>query len=362
MATAPQPPQAIILAGFDYQGGGVDFASIARNRRARLIAARPDITVTIMDVGAGTTAVSAVTPDASGKPVRAVSTTNTHSPVTAANYSTGLRHHTRFDTDPAGRMSITDLYAAVQSVGADADTQGTLVEVSIFSHGFWEGPLLVNSDDGNAGLPARDPDDKDARVTKDFNPPNMTAAQLAGFKAAFATDAFWWSWGCTFTESYRQVTHRFVNSSLYRGTPAGGLKDTDTIRFDFPQAMANEIYGDDTTFFPQTTRVTSSGATVFKDLVFDRTVKEVKELFLRGARDSYHTAVAKAAGVPARGAFLGTYSDYESNDKRVKLPLMVIPRNVSIYGTNFTRYVNMWVNDLGFTADTEGHGYGVYPP
>jgi hypothetical protein len=359
MTTAP--PQAIILAGFDYQGGGVDFAWIARNRRARLIAAKPDITVTIMDVRAGTTSVSAVAPDAAGKPVRTVTTTTTHTAVSAANYSSGLGHHTRFDTDPAGRMSITDLYAAVQAVGANAATAGSLVEVSIFSHGFWQGALLVNSDDGRAG-PERDPDDKDSRVGKDFKPPNMTAAQRTAFRAAFAGGGSWWNWGCTFTESYRQVTHRFVHSPPYRTTPAGKLKDTDTIRFDFPQSMADEIYADDTTFFPQTTRVTAAGDTVFKDLVFDRTVKDVKDFFLRGVRDCYHTAVAKAAGVPVHGAFLGTYADYEANDKRTKLPLMAIPRNVTVYGTDFSRYLNMWVQVLGFVTDPEGHGYGTYPP
>jgi hypothetical protein len=348
--------QAILMAGFDYQGGGVDFTGIARNRQARLIAAHPDITVTIMDVGAGTTTVSSVT---AGK--RSAASTATHSPVTAANYSLGLRHHTRFDQDQAGRMSITDLYDAVRRIGAGAD-KATLLEVSIFSHAFWQGALLVDSNDSFVGRPERDPDDKDSRVDKDFKAPNMTAAQLTEFAAAFAPGGLWWNWGCTFTESYRQVTHRFVNSSIYRGAKPGTLKDDVKIRFDFPQDVAQAIYGDDTTFFPQTTRVTSAGATVFKDLVFDRTVKDIKEFFLRGAADSYHTAVAKAAGVAVRGAFLGTYADYESNDKRIKHPLMAIPRDVAVYGTNFSRYITMWTKDLGFAEDAEGHGYGVYQP
>jgi hypothetical protein len=273
----------------------------------------------------------------------------------------GLRHHTRFDRDPAGRMAITDLYAAVRAIGAGADA-GSLLEVSIFSHAFWQGALLVNSTDTFVGRVERDPDDKDSRVDKDFQAPNVTAAQLAEFAAAFAPGALWWNWGCTFTESYRQVTHRFVNSSTYRGKAPGTLDDTVRVRFDFPQDMANAIYRDDLIFFPQATRVTSAGATVFKDLVFDRTVKEIKEFFLRGAADSYHTAVAKAANIPVCGAFLGTYADYEANDKRIKQPLMAIPRDVSVYGTNFSRYITMWTKDLGFSGDPEGHGYGVYNP
>ena len=59
-------PRAIIMAGFDYQGGGVDFAAMAGNRQARLLAANAQLTVTIMDVGAGTKTVSAMTPDPTG--------------------------------------------------------------------------------------------------------------------------------------------------------------------------------------------------------------------------------------------------------------------------------------------------------
>jgi hypothetical protein len=357
----PTPLQALIMAGFDYQGGGVDFAGLARNRQARLLAANAQLTVTIMEVGSGKTTVSAMKANAAGKLERSVTATQTHSSVTAANYSGGLHHHTRFDTDQAGRMSITDLYEAVRKVGGDATTAGSLTEVSVFSHGFFGGPVLVDSDDTSVTA-ARDPNDKDARVSKDFKAPNASAAQIAAFRAAFAPNAFWWNWGCTFTESYRQVTHRFINSPLYSRTGAGKLKDTDKITFDFPQDMAEEIYGDDTTFFPQTKRVGGPNAGKFKDLVFEQTVKEIREFFLRGVADSYHSAVGKAGGIEVRAAFLGTYSDYEENDRRIKLPLMTVPRNVAVYGTDFTRYLTMWVRDFGFKMDPENHGYGIYPP
>ena len=355
------PLQAIILAGFDYQGGGVDFLGMARNRRARLLASSSQLTVTIMDVGSGITTVSAMTPNAAGALARTVTSTSTHSAVTAANYSNGLKHGTRFDQHQAGRMSITDLYAAVQAIGSNKATAGGLLEVSIFSHGYFGGAILVDSNDGSTGT-ARDPNDKDARAEKDFKSPNVTAAQLTAFTSAFAPDAFWWNWGCTFTTSYRQVTHRLINSPLYLRTPAGKLKDTDKVTFSFPQDMAEDIYDDDATFFPGTKYASGKNKGKFKDLTFERTIKEVREFFLRGVRDSYHAAVGKAAHVKVRGAFLGTYADYESNDKRIKLPLMEIPRSVRIFGTDFTRYINMWTRDFGFSQDPEGHGYGVFPP
>ena len=112
-------PQVLIMAGFDYQGSSVDFLGMAQNRRERLLARSPQLTVTILDVGSGTTTVSALTPNAAGKLVRTVRSSSSHTPVTKANYSAGLSHHTRFDKDPRGRMSITDLYDAIQTIGAN---------------------------------------------------------------------------------------------------------------------------------------------------------------------------------------------------------------------------------------------------
>ena len=47
---------------------------------------------------------------------------------------------------------------------------------------------------------------------------------------------------------------------------------------------------------------------------------------MRGVSETFHVAVGKAVGAQARGAFLGTYADYESNDRSIRLPLMAIPR------------------------------------
>jgi hypothetical protein len=124
--------------------------------------------------------------------------------------------------------------------------------------------------------------------------------------------------------------------------------------------MAERIYKDDTTFFPQTKWASGRKRGKFKELSFDRTVKEIKEFFLRGVDDSYHRRVGRAAGISVRGALLGTYADYESNNRSIKLPLMEIPRSVRIYGTDFTRYLTMWKKVLGFSLDAEGHGYGVF--
>lgn len=350
------PQQAIIMAGFDYQGGGIDFLDIARTRQKRLLTKNPNLTTTIMDVGSGMTIERRVVP---GKAKPTILSTSTHRPVTAKNYSKGLGEHTRFDRNRAGCMSITDLYSAVKAIGQNKAMMGGLIEVSVFSHAFVDGPILVNSNDGMKAQAARDADDKDARANKDFTAPNMGIGDIAAFRAAFAPGAIWWDWGCQFPSSFRQVTDRVVHSPIYLRTPRGKMKDTDKIKFTFPRAMADEFFDRDPIFFPQ---AKDASGKHFKTLSFERTFKEIREFFLRGVHNSYHGRVGKAGQLTVLGGFLGTYADYEKNDWRIRDPLMEIPRKIPPFKDNFSPYITMWTRDLGFAQDPEGHGYGVFPP
>ena len=100
----------------------------------------------------------------------------------------------------------------------------------------------------------------------------------------------------------------------------------------------------------------------FKDLTFERTVKEIKDFFLRGVATPTRR-VGKAGAVPGTGAFLGTYADYESNDRSIKLPLMEIPRSVRILRDRLHASTStMWVKVLGFTEDPRVTGTASYPP
>ena len=67
------PKQALIMAGFDYQGSRADFVVLARNRQARLLAASPQLTVTIKYVNETLTgaAANAANPPAAAKPTPA---------------------------------------------------------------------------------------------------------------------------------------------------------------------------------------------------------------------------------------------------------------------------------------------------
>lgn len=111
-------------------------------------------------------------------------------------------HHTfpnfSFRDGQHGHMSILDVYQAVREIGADHPR--SLVKLSVFSHGWMGGPILVNSyNDGRAlrfaaplsesepfRLPAasRGSDDMNQRV-KHFTQPTMDSVALENFIMPF---------------------------------------------------------------------------------------------------------------------------------------------------------------------------------
>lgn len=108
--------------------------------------------------------------------------------------------------DPNEIMSIRDVYESVRKAPA-----GSILELSIFSHAYKEGPILINTSEREEPIPSRyryksdpinrDPQDFDGRGHKDFLP-TMEGGAGAGdlltpFKNAFdAQNGEIHIWGC----------------------------------------------------------------------------------------------------------------------------------------------------------------------
>jgi hypothetical protein len=347
--------QVLLVAGVDFEFAGVDFRSLADNRR-RLVerrnTAREELRFTTMDARSGQVEVREVTFPA-GKRSESVTTTTPFTAVGRTSYATA-GGHTRFKPGQDTVMSITDVYAAVRAVGSSAP--GTLVELSIFSHGWMGGPILVDSDDDRVvevsvpmpgGRPpvvttiavpgtTRDPDDKDARAALDFIAPTMDAAALTLFRAAFASDGFAWLWGCAFPRVVHHTLWAMEHAKAYRSS---GLAD-DTV-LDMPA-----VTGEDVDFL----RSLLTG----KVALPSRTSASVPFAFMRWAicaanQSCYAFQLAVAAGVAVRAAALGTYAEYDTVGDR----LMNVPAS---FGAHFDFYRNY----LGLTFDPEGRRYAVY--
>jgi hypothetical protein len=353
----------VLVAGFDHERSGVDFEQLALNRMAllierhRLAQARAKASAlmamqtaprfVLFDVKSGIVRRSEVWKPKGERKWTEIARFN---PVSAANYSGG--GHV-FDTDPAGVLSITDVYRHVQQIGRTEP--GSLAELSVLSHGWVGGPILVNSFDRTApGTLERDPDDRDARADKDFEPPNMDAAAKADFQKAFATDAFVWTWGCVFANSPRQVLHRVVNARKYRRAGSRTLPDTETFKLSFSQEHADTFFDVDPAFFP------ARGADGKFPLTFTRTLADIKTFLSGRLGATYCQSIAIAAQVPCFGALSGTYADYEKGRRSNKV--MLIPTKKPPYADDFAGYIRFYTKYLKRELDPEGRHYGRYDP
>jgi hypothetical protein len=361
----PRGKWVVLVAGFDYERGGVDFEKIALQRMRLLIrrnvaaqqkAETPFATVidtaprfVLFDFASGIVRKSVATQP---KGDRSWTEIARFQPVTAANYSARADGRRVFDTDQTGRMSITDVYAHVQEIGRTEP--GSVSELSFLGHGWIGGPILVNSDDGlGSDTDTRDPNDKDARTHKDFLAPTMDAAALASFRAAFDPSGFVWVWGCSFANSPRQVLYRVLSTAKYRDAAGRDIADSESFRLTFPRDHAETFFGVDSEFFP------SRGPNGEFPVTFDRTLEQIKNFFFGRLSETYCNSVAQGAQVPCFGALPGTYSDYEQGATD---PVMVVPVKKPPYADNFGGSIRFYTKYVGVALDPEGRSYGRFDP
>lgn len=347
--------QILLVAGVDYEFSGVDFRSLADNRRKlldRKNTTHDDLRFITMDVRAGQVEVREIT-FPGGKRAENVTTTTPFTAVDRTSYTTA-GGHTRFKPGQYTVMSITDVYAKVRDIGGS--DPGSLVELSIFSHGWMGGPILVNSTDDRqmeitvpvpgatpitVTVPVtgtlRDPDDKDGRPRLDFIAPTMDAAALTQFKDAFASDGFAWLWGCAFPRVIHHTLWAMEGSKAYKSSGVGD----DTV-LDMPAVTAEDVDFLEQILAPKLGAFPS------------RTSISVKFTYLKWAfcvanQACYAFALATAAGVDVRAAALGTYAEYDTAGDRL----------MNVY-SGFTAHFTFYKNYLGFTFDPEGRRYAVY--
>lgn len=121
--------------------------------------------------------------------------------------------------DPgADAFSITHVYDYIEHVGRKRPD--SLAELSIFSHAYWNGPIIYNTnrrdeyDRGGTHYPKRDPLDHDARIA-DFD--KGTELDRANMRAAFKSNAFVKIWGCNANRSIIRAIRKAQRSSTGMG-------------------------------------------------------------------------------------------------------------------------------------------------
>lgn len=341
----------ILVAGYDYANSGVDFCNMASNRKNFLLRQNPswrddpEVVFVRFDTK-------------SGKIERNLSS-DRNSWTLESNNFTPIRRSTHYQNNQFVNsensvLSIEDCYAYVARIGASEP--GTIKECSVLGHGWFDGPILVNSfqrseynTGANSGL--RDPWDKDGRA-KDFQSSNMDEAEWANFRNAFMSDGYCWIWGCLFPRAYYNTLYYVIRSAAYRSKSLGSHTDTDTFTITVSQDFANSHFTSDPQFFPATT----------SERTFIRSLRDLKMFVKRGIIRCYPGRFAGDNGITCRAAYLGVYSDYERAGRGISSSetTMIIPRNRTTYGIDFSDIINFYKTYVGCEEEPENRGYAVY--
>ena len=202
-------------------------------------------------------------------------------------------------------LSITDVYDWI--IAAGEAQAGRVVEFSIFSHAWQDGPILVNSSDRASGN-ERDPNDHDGRM-KDFNGSNV---DVTAFANAFANNAHCHVFGCYAAEVFKWCARAIANPRP---------EDADTV-FRIRQADGSSLR-----------------------LTWD----ECERALQIGLQENYSAHLATATGLPVWGGSPGAGASYARDGRR---QFMEMDR------PNYGRYIDT-VRDA-FELEQNDRGYLRY--
>lgn len=253
-------------------------------------------------------------------------------------------------------MSMTDVYRFVQRIGTRSP--GTLRELHIFSHGWHEGPILLNSSDLEEHCirgewRQRDVVDKDGRM-KDFAIKNMPSRKAEALKRAFSKDGVIWVWGCQVNSLYRFIFEQIIDRNRRSFMRASPNEDNLVFNFKFKNwPDARDKYLDsqrenfNVDFFPDPAALTNS-------LEFNRYLWAVRRFLIAGLKLSYAARIATATGVVTYGTLPGMEAAFDAQDG-----LMEVLKDLADQGAMLAFYKRF----VGVRQDPEGRGgrgYGTF--
>jgi hypothetical protein len=260
-------------------------------------------------------------------------------------------HHS---LDPKLRtLSIVDVYNHVL-----ASPPGSVVELSIFSHAFARGPILLNTKDDDKDTydkphGKRDPKDVDGRL-KDFGPEEMPPDKMKKFRAAFGAKPVLWIWGCDGESRCWDVYQELRKSPSWKKTPSGKHDPGIRVRLTLKRGQVALWHSEEPGLFPD---VSGTPAENEKPYTWEVTLRDIAAAFRRGLAKVYMAGLANAARSPSIGALPGTTAVFKARDG-----LMEIAHNRATQQDDFSGLVRFYCDYVGVRTDPEGRLYGIFDP
>ncbi len=196
-----------------------------------------------------------------------------------------------FESNGKKIISKIDVYKQIEKIGKD--TPSTLMEVNVFSHAYWDGPILVDS---LVGM-----DDHDMRISDLTG--NMIDSKI--FKNAFNSNAIFKIWGCSFPKLTNALFSKLRKNANYKND--GIIADTTIFRYPknhFLFQIGSEPEEDLVVY------INSGLRTTFKvsDLI-DLTFLQIKKLACFNYINVFAAILAQKFDIKVQAALPATYAE-----------------------------------------------------
>jgi hypothetical protein len=198
----------------------------------------------------------------------------------------------RFLNEGKKIISKTDIYKLVEEIGVNMPN--TLEELNVFSHAYWNGPILVNTVEDK-------PDDHDMRR----NDIILGLIDSKKFKNAFTSTGMIKIWGCSFPTSTNALFSKFRNNKSY--SPIKTIPDSTKFTF---QPDTFWYYPEGEKPKDLITQINNVLRTTYKvtDLI-ELTFLQIKKILIRNYLDVYAGVMAADFGIKVQSALPATYAE-----------------------------------------------------
>lgn len=199
----------------------------------------------------------------------------------------------RFENNNKKIVSKTDIYKLIEDIGTN--NPNTLQEVHVFSHAYWNGPILVNTDSGGGDCDMRKADFTSGTI-------NTT-----NFKNAFTSSGFMKIWGCSFPVATNALFSKFRNNKQYSTTKT--ISDSTIFSF-VPNTFYYHPSGSlPVDLIPQINGIL--GTTYKVNDSIKLTFLEIKKILAYNYLSVYAGVIAKKIGIKVISALPATYANID---------------------------------------------------
>jgi hypothetical protein len=275
--------------------------------------------------------------------------------VEKANYGDWYKDgKVRFHPNGKKIISKYDIYDLVEHIGTE--NPKSLIELSIFSHGYYDGPILLNSSQHTAAyidpvtnreievqVLGSDPNDYDMRKWDIVSYLSQVSnyEKMGKIRDAFAVDGRIWIWGCNFYRNLHVFLYKVKSNRAYRKE---GLSNA-TI-FKFPRGSLNS----DIRLLVSRLLASATNKPEVEILPTDElelSFEHIRRIFCQMISFVYAFAASQFIGV---NVFAGLPTTYSSISPDFKISADTIS-DVQF----FQEYLDFEIDELGLK-------YGIYKP